>query len=333
MTAYLAFAALKQKQITLEQIGDGVAEGLERPRARGCSSSRRQPVKRSTRCCDGMIVQSGNDASVALAEAVSGSEEAFAELMNREAQRLGMKDSQFRNATGLPNPQHYSTAGDIATLARAIIRDFPEYYPLYSIKEYRYNNITQPNRNRLLWTDQYVDGMKTGYTEAAGYCLVASAKRGTRRLLTVVMGTASDSARAIESQKLLNHGFQFYDAPRLYEKNQQIAELPVCEGRRADARRRLHRRRLHDAAQGRRSELKVRARGRSRPLTAPIALGSTIGTLKMTVDGNTIATLRWQALAEVPLAASSGARGIASGSGSDSGPVHTDCEATWASFT
>ena len=173
MTAYLVFAALRQKQITLEQMV------TVSPKAWKTEGSRmfiepNKPVKIDD-LVRGMIVQSGNDASVALAEAVSGSEEAFSELMNREAQRLGMKDSHFTNSTGLSNPQHYSTATDIATLAGAIIRDFPEFYPLYSIKEYRYNNITQPNRNRLLWTDQYVDGMKTGFTEAAGYCLVASA--------------------------------------------------------------------------------------------------------------------------------------------------------------
>ena len=124
------------------------------------------------------------------------------------------------NSTGLPNPQHYSTAQDLALLAGAIIRDFPEYHPLYSMKEYRYNNITQPNRNRLLWTDPTVDGMKTGYTENAGYCLIASARRGERRLMSVVLGTASEAARAAESQKLLNYGFQFYDSVKLYQKNQ-----------------------------------------------------------------------------------------------------------------
>ena len=132
----------------------------------------------------GMIVQSGNDASIALAELVAGSEPAFVERMNQEAKRLGMASTQFVNATGLADPQHWSTAGDVATLAQAVIRDYPEYYPLYSLREYRYNKITQPNRNRLLWTDPYVDGMKTGHTEAAGWCLVASAKRGERRSST-----------------------------------------------------------------------------------------------------------------------------------------------------
>ena len=144
----------------------------------------------------GMIVQSGNDATVALAELVGGTEDVFAQMMNREAQRLGLKDTQFTNASGWPEPQHYSTARDLAVLAAALIRDFPEYYTLYSIREYRYNNITQQNRNRLLWLDPDVDGVKTGFTEAAGYCLIASAKRGPRRLLSVVVGANSESARA-----------------------------------------------------------------------------------------------------------------------------------------
>ena len=136
----------------------------------------------------GMIVQSGNDATVALAELVGGSEDVFAQMMNREAQRLGLKDTQFTNASGWPDPKHYSTARDLAVLAAALIRDFPEYYTLYSTREYRYNNITQQNRNRLLWLDPNVDGVKTGYTETAGYCLIASAKRGPRRLVSVVLG-------------------------------------------------------------------------------------------------------------------------------------------------
>src|SRR5918912_1565239 len=150
--------------------------------------------------------------------------------MNQEAQRMGLANTHFVNATGLAHPQHYSTAVDMAKLAAAIIRDFPEYYPLYSIKEYRYNNITQPNRNRLLWTDPYVDGMKTGHTEAAGWCLVASAQRGQRRLLSVVLGAASDATRATESQKLLNYGFQAFDTVQLYQNGQPISTLRVWKG-------------------------------------------------------------------------------------------------------
>jgi serine-type D-Ala-D-Ala carboxypeptidase (penicillin-binding protein 5/6) len=202
MTAYLAFRALKDKELTPSQMVN-VSE-----RAWRAEGSRMfiEPKKAVSvdELLHGVIVQSGNDASIALAETVAGSEDAFAERMNREAARLGMKNTRFVNATGLPAPKETSTANDLALLAAALIRDFPEYYPLYSIKEYRYNNITQPNRNRLLWTDPYVDGMKTGNTDAAGFCLIASARRGQRRLLAVVLGAASESARAIEAQKLLN---------------------------------------------------------------------------------------------------------------------------------
>ena len=249
----------------------------------------------------GMIIQSGNDASVLLAEAVAGSEDAFAQAMTREAQRLGAKNTNFTNATGLSNPQHYSTAADIALIATAIIRDFPEYYPLYSIKEFRYNNITQPNRNRLLWTDQYVDGMKTGFTDAAGYCLVASAKRGPRRLLSVVMGTASDSARAIESQKLLNFGFQFYDTPRLYEKNQSVATLPVWKGTNREVKAGFTDDLYLSLPKGVGAKLKV-AMEAMQPLTAPIAQGQEVGKLRLLLDGKPIAEYPVRALEEVPQA-------------------------------
>ena len=249
----------------------------------------------------GMIIQSGNDASVAIAETVAGSEDAFGQAMTREAQRLGMKNTSFVNSTGLSNAKHYSTAADLALLAAAIIRDFPEYYPLYSIKEYKYNNIAQPNRNRLLWTDQYVDGMKTGFTDVAGYCLVASAKRGPRRLLSVVMGAASDSARAIESQKLLNFGFQFYDTPRLYEKNQAVASLKVWKGTSDTLKTGFTDDLYLTLPKGVGPKLKVAMEARQ-PLTAPITLGQTVGTLRLTLDGNAIAEFPLQALEEVPQA-------------------------------
>jgi D-alanyl-D-alanine carboxypeptidase len=198
----------------------------------------------------GMVVQSGNDACIALAEAVAGSEEVFAQMMNREAQRLGMRETKFTNATGLPDPQHYSTARDLHLLAAALIRDFPAEYALYyTQKEYRYNNITQHNRNRLLWIDPTVDGVKTGYTEAAGYCLIASSKRGPRRLLSVLLGSTSEAARAQESQKLLNWGFQFFDAVRLYGKGQTVKEIEVWKGDRGSSGG-LWRRPRHHAAKG-----------------------------------------------------------------------------------
>ncbi len=178
----------------------------------------------------GMISASGNDACVALAEHIAGNEEAFAALMNKHVLELGMENTHFTNATGLPDPNHYTTPEDILKVTRAIIREFPQFYPLYSIKEFTYNGITQKNRNRLLWRDPSVDGVKTGHTEAAGYCLVTSAKRENMRLLSVVMGTASDSARAKESQTLLNFGFRFYQTHRLFDGGETLKQLRVWKG-------------------------------------------------------------------------------------------------------
>ena len=185
-------------------------------------------------------------------------------MMNREAERLGLKDTHFTNASGWPDPKHYSTVRDLAALAAALIRDFPDDYTLYSTREYRYSNITQQNRNRLLWLDPNVDGVKTGFTDAAGYCLIASAKRGPRRLLSVVVGANSDNARAQESQKLLNYGFQFFDTVRLYQKGQEIGTLRVCKGSRDELKAGLDRdldtraglaelRRFHERAAARRA--------------------------------------------------------------------------------
>jgi len=178
----------------------------------------------------GVIIQSGNDASVALAEYVSGSEEVFAELMNQYAIDLGMTNSHFINSTGLPDEQHYTTAKDMAILAAALIRDAPEIYALHSVKEFTFNNITQQNRNNLLWRDPSVDGIKTGHTEAAGFCLVASAKRDDMRLISVVMGTDSDAARAKASQLLLGYGFRFFETQKLYAANENITSVKVWKG-------------------------------------------------------------------------------------------------------
>ncbi|MGR0278603.1 D-alanyl-D-alanine carboxypeptidase family protein [Marinomonas dokdonensis] len=178
----------------------------------------------------GIIIQSGNDASVAAAEHVAGSESAFADLMNQHAQLLGMKNSHFMNATGLPAEQHYSSAHDLALLSRATILQFPENYTMYSEKSFTYNDIRQPNRNKLLWRDKTVDGLKTGHTEEAGYCLAASAVRNGTRLITVVMGTNSDEARAAESQKLLNYGFRYYETRKLYSAGQVLNNARVWGG-------------------------------------------------------------------------------------------------------
>lgn len=178
----------------------------------------------------GVIIQSGNDASVALAEHIAGSEDQFAELMNQQAGMLGMQDTQFRNSTGLPNDQHYSTAWDLALLTRALIRNHPEQYELYSEKSFTFNNIEQPNRNRLLWRDRSVDGVKTGFTNAAGYCLVASAQRNGMRLISVVLGTESDEARMRESQKLLSYGFRNFETKSLYQPGTALQEQPIYYG-------------------------------------------------------------------------------------------------------
>ena len=299
MTAYLAFAALKQKTLTLDRVVP-VSE-----RARKAAGSRMfidpgKPVN-VDELLRGMIVQSGNDACVALAEAVAGSEEVFAQMMNREAKRLGMKDTSFTNASGLPDPKHYSSAYDLGLLAAALIRDFPDYYPLYSQREYRYNNITQPNRNRLLWLDPNVDGMKTGYTESAGYCLIASSKRGTRRLLSVVLGANSDSGRAQESQKLLNYGFQFYDAVKLYEKGQAVSTLEVLKG----SENRLKAGFLFDlyvsVPRGFADQLKADLVS-IQPLVAPISVGQKVGTVKVTLQNKSLGEYPVVALENVLIA-------------------------------
>jgi D-alanyl-D-alanine carboxypeptidase (penicillin-binding protein 5/6) len=296
MTGYLTFRALKDKELTPSQMVN-VSE-----RAWRAEGSRMfiEPKKAVSvdELLHGVIVQSGNDASIALAETVAGSEDAFVERMNREAARLGMKNTHFVNATGLPAPQETSTANDLALLAASLIRDFPEYYPLYSIKEYRYNNITQPNRNRLLWTDPYVDGMKTGNTDAAGFCLIASAKRGQRRLLAVVLGAASESARAIEAQKLLNYGFQFYDSVQLYQSGQPVSSLRVWKGAEQMVPAGFIVDRYVTLPKGQAQNLKLSLEA-VEPLLAPVLKGEKVGTVKVTLDGKPVDAYPLLALADV----------------------------------
>ncbi len=299
MTAYLAFSALKQKTLRLDQTVP-VSERAWRTEGSRMFIEPRKPVT-VDELLHGVIVQSGNDACIALAEAIAGSEEVFAQMMNREAQRLGMKNTNFMNSTGLPHSQHYSTARDLALLAAAIIRDFPEYYPLYSIKEFRYNNITQGNRNRLLWLDSTVDGMKTGYTENAGYCLVTSAKRGEQRLISIILGTSSESARVTESQKLLNYGFQFYDGVRLYEKNRPVATLQVWKGSVNSIKAGFSNDLYLSLPKGQASKLKASVES-LQPLLAPISIGQKIGVMKLTLDGKPFRELPVVALENVPLA-------------------------------
>jgi len=286
MTAYVVFAALREKKLALDQRLT-VSERAWKAGGSRMFIEPRRPVS-VDELIRGMVVQSGNDACIALAEAVAGSEAAFAQLMNREAERLGMKNTKFMNASGLPDPQHYSTARDLHLLATALIRDYPaEYAQYYSQKEFRYNNITQANRNRLLWLDPTVDGVKTGYTEAAGYCLVASSKRGERRLLSVLLGSTSEAARAQESQKLLNWGFQFFDAVKLYGANQPVKELEVWKGAAKVLKAGFRSDLAITVPKGQAENLKAELVSHA-PLVAPIAQGQRVGTLRVSLEGRPV---------------------------------------------
>jgi D-alanyl-D-alanine carboxypeptidase (penicillin-binding protein 5/6) len=299
MTAYIAFGALRQKTLKPDQVVPVSTRAWKSEGSRMFIEPNKPVVVEEL--LKGMIVQSGNDACIALAEAVAGSEEVFAQMMNREAQRLGMKNTNFVNATGLPHRQHYTTAYDLSLLATALIRDFPEYYPYYSMKEYRYNNITQSNRNRLLWVDPTVDGMKTGYTENAGYCLITSAHRGPRRLVSVVLGTSSESMRATESQKLVNYGFQFYDTVRLYEKGHAVSRVRVWKGSTNVIKAGFPYDLYLSVPKGVGEKLKARVETQQ-PLLAPVAAGQNIGLLRVELDGKPYGEFPVVALEEAPLA-------------------------------
>jgi D-alanyl-D-alanine carboxypeptidase (penicillin-binding protein 5/6) len=300
MTAYLTFVALKEKKLALEQ-SITVSERASRAPGSRMFVEPRKPVSVDN-LVRGMIVQSGNDACVALAEAIAGSEEQFVRLMNREAARLGMKNSRFMNASGLPDPQHYTSARDLHLLASALIRDFPEQYAqYYAQKEFRYNGITQANRNRLLWLDPSVDGLKTGFTEAAGYCLVASSKRGPRRLLSVLLGSTSEAARAQESQKLLNWGFQYFDAVRLYAGGAPVKEIEVWKGARPLLKAGFKGDMVVTVPRGEGAKLKADLLSQS-PLVAPVAEGERVGVLRVTLEGKAVGEYPVVALESVPAA-------------------------------
>lgn len=300
MTAYLVFAALRDKKIAIDQ------QIHASEKARRAAGSRmfvdsKKPVS-VDELIRGMVVQSGNDACIALAELVAGSEEAFAGLMNREAARLGMKNSKFMNSSGLPDAQHYSTARDLELLAAALIRDFPEQYAqYYAQKEFRYNNITQANRNRLLWLDPTVDGVKTGFTEAAGYCLIASSKRGARRLLSVLLGSTSESTRAQESLKLLNWGFQAFDAVKLYGAGQTVNEIEVWKGEKRQLKTGFPSDLVLTVPKGQADRIKAELIAVS-PLVAPVAAGQRIGSLRVSLEGKSLGEYPVHALEGIPQA-------------------------------
>ena len=298
MTAYLVFNAIRDKKLSVEQeIPVSMRAWSERKGGGSLMFIDTTMRPKVDELLKGMIVQSGNDASVALAEAVGGSLDAFVQMMNRQAQAWGLKNTAFKNVTGLTEPGHHSSARDVATIAAKIIAEHPQFYALYSMRQYTYNNIKQDNRNLLLGRDPSVDGMKTGYTEAAGYCLVASAQRdmanGKRRLVSVVMGTASREARAGESQKLLNWGFQAWDSLRLFEAGKPVATVPVWKGSAKEARLGSPDAIVVTVPKGEGDRLKT-AVERTDPLVAPLAAGQRVGTLKVTTTGGAT-------VAEVPL--------------------------------
>jgi D-alanyl-D-alanine carboxypeptidase (penicillin-binding protein 5/6) len=303
MTAYVVFGALRDKKITLDQL---VNVSVRAWKVDNSSSKMfidpATPVKIND-LLYGLMVQSGNDAAVALAEAVAGDEATFVTLMNREAERLGMKSTRFANPHGLPSPDNFSTAHDLAILAQSVIRDFPQFYKIDSVKQYTYNKITQQNRNRLLWLDPTVDGMKTGHTEASGFSMIASAHRpngpaGERRLISVLSGANSDGTRTAESQKLLNWGFQNFDTVKLYSKGQPIATPEVWKGSKATVKIGFPNDVLVTVPKGVAAKLKP-VLERKDPLVAPLALNGRVGTLKMMVDGKPLLALPVVSLEEV----------------------------------
>ena len=298
MTAYLVFQALREKKLSLEQpIAVSKRAWAERKGGGSLMFIDTTMTPKVDELLRGLIVQSGNDAAVALAEAVGGSVETFVAMMNRQAQAFGLKNTTFKNVAGLTEPGHRSTARDLATIAAHIISDYPEYFPYYSIKDYKYNNIAQPNRNLLLRRDPTVDGMKTGFTDAAGYCLLATAQRefpnlgpaggaGKRRVMTVVLNTTSMEARANESQKLLNWAFMAFDTVRLFDDGKPIVVTPVWKGKERDAKLGAGGGVFVTVPKGEGGRLQTKVE-RIDPLVAPLAKGQRVGRILVATAAGT----------------------------------------------
>ena len=299
MSAYIVFDALKQKRLRLDQRLTVSVNAWKMPGARMFL----EPNTGVTvdELLHGMIVLSANDATIALAEGLAGSEEAFVRDMNGQAKRLGLEDTRFANATGLPTAQHYSTATDLSKLAEAVVRDFPEFLPLFSVRSYTYNGITQTSRNWLLGRDPRVDGMKTGYTEDAGHCLIATARSQQRHLVAVVAGAASESARAIQSQKLLNYGFEHYQTVRLYAAGSTVAELPVWKGSASRLKVGFERDLYVSIPRGRGDLLRATLTSQQ-PLLAPVSRQQPVGVLRLSFDGKPFGEYPVMALQSVGVA-------------------------------
>ncbi|MGV8933815.1 MAG: D-alanyl-D-alanine carboxypeptidase family protein [Gallionellaceae bacterium] len=300
MTTYIVFSALKQNKLTLDKkvYPSELALHIQRNEAH-MYLEHKQSVS-IEELLRGLIVISASDAARVLAETIAGSDAAFAELMNMEAQRLGMVDSHFANSTGFPNQLHYSSAYDLTLLTAAILHDFPQQLPLYSQRDFTYNHIKHYNSNRLLWMDPYVDGIKSGHTDSAGYCLLATAIRGKHRLISAVLGSASDSLRNSESQRLLNFGYQNFDILYLYEKNESIHNIRLWKGTEKTVKAGLRDGLTLTLPKGQRSLLKASIETHQ-PLLAPISDGQQIGVIKLTLDNKPFLEYPLVALDPVPL--------------------------------
>ena len=302
MTTYVAYAALRDGKLKRDQVVPVSEKAWKAPGSRMFIAPDQQVTVDALLA--GVVIQSGNDASIALAEAVAGSEEAFASLMNAEAKRLGLANTHYVNSTGLPDPAHMTTVSDLARLTTALIRDFPEDYKGYAVKEFTWNKIKQPNRNRLLWLDPAIDGVKTGHTEAAGFCLIASRHDGARRLTTVVVGTPSDNARVQETLALLHYGARAFDAVKLYDKGQALSQLKIFKGKQNTVGAGFAADFVLSLPKGAASapeRIKVEVHS-TQPLLAPVKQGDRVATLKLTVDGKPYGEHALVALADVPVA-------------------------------
>jgi D-alanyl-D-alanine carboxypeptidase (penicillin-binding protein 5/6) len=285
MTSYIIASEIQQGRISLDDL---VPISVKAWKMEGSRMFIREGTEvKVADLIRGIVIQSGNDASVAMAEFIAGDEDAFADVMNQVAQKLGMTRTQFKNATGLPDEGHYTTAKDLSILARALIRDFPEHYKVYKEKYFSYNDIRQANRNSLLWRDDAVDGMKTGHTQAAGFCLVASAEKKDMRLVSVVMGATSERARSTESQKLINYGFRYFESVKLYDGLESLRRVKVWGG-------------LHESLDvgieaPARLTIPTGARGALAAevtldpvIKAPVSQGQTLGLLRISLEGETL---------------------------------------------
>ena len=284
MTAYLTFDALKHGTLELEQQLNVPESAVHNLNGESRMLLKAGQMVSVDALLHGLIIVSGNDAAITLAQNIAGSERGFVDMMNTEAQRLGMVNTHFANPVGLPDPQHYSTAYDLALLAAAVVRDYPDYYSLFSLREFSFNNVTQANRNRLLWLDPNTDGMKTGHTESAGYCLVGSAKREDHRMISVLLGASSDSLRTNESQQLLNFGFQNFDAVRIYEKDKAVTKLRIWKGTQSTVSIGFKHDLFLSIPKGQYAKLKATLETRQ-PIIAPIDTSVPIGMMKMTLNG------------------------------------------------